>query len=108
MSKVTTAAVEIQDIDEMRRREGIDDVELREEVRRLQVGDVVKLTLLTGADKWLTVAVRITSKRGTKFHGELSAAPTSAALRQLAGASVAFTQSHIHSVLRRREPSSQA
>ena len=40
--------VEIENIEEMRRREGIDDVELRSEIRDLQVGDSVRLTLMTG------------------------------------------------------------
>ena len=38
--------VEIQDIEGMRRREGIDDVELREAIRGLRVGAFVNLTLL--------------------------------------------------------------
>ena len=33
--------VEIENIEEMRRREGIEDVELREEIRGLRVGDFV-------------------------------------------------------------------
>ena len=40
--------VQIENIEEMRRREGIDDVELRSEIRDLQVGDSVRLTLMTG------------------------------------------------------------
>jgi len=40
------STVEIEDIEGMRQREGIDDVELREAVARLVVGDLVRLTLL--------------------------------------------------------------
>src|SRR5205823_4193524 len=40
--------VAIENIEEMRRREGIDDVGLREEIDGLRVGDFVKLTFLTG------------------------------------------------------------
>jgi hypothetical protein len=41
--------VAIEDIEEMRRQEGIDDVELRKAIRGLHVGDSVKLTFLAGA-----------------------------------------------------------
>src|SRR5437764_1036180 len=40
--------VKIEDIEEMRQRQGIDDAELREAIRGLEVGDLVRLTLLTG------------------------------------------------------------
>ena len=71
------APLQIENIDEMRRREGIDDVALRDEIRGLKVGDFVKLTLLSG--------------------------PASAALSDLrAGAALAFTAAHIHSLLKRR------
>src|SRR5690349_15927073 len=40
--------VEIQDIEQMRQQEGIDDVELRGEVRQLRAGDYVRLTFLAG------------------------------------------------------------
>jgi len=40
--------VRIQDIEAMRRREGIDDVELRQEIPALGVRDFVHVTLLTG------------------------------------------------------------
>ena len=41
--------VPIENIEEMRLREGIDDTELRKEIRRLKVGDFVRLTMLTRA-----------------------------------------------------------
>src|SRR5439155_13109464 len=39
--------VEIENIEERRREVGIDDVVLREDIRGLAIGDLVKLTLLT-------------------------------------------------------------
>ena len=41
--------VRIENIEEMRLHEGIDDTELRKEIRALKVGDFVKLTLLARA-----------------------------------------------------------
>src|SRR5262245_46303721 len=59
---------EIQDVEQMRQRVGIDDVELRDEVRRLRVGDLVKLTFLAGAARAETLCVRSTSIRRGTFH----------------------------------------
>ena len=42
-------AIEIENMDELRRCEGIDDVELHEDIGRLRVGDHVRLTFLAGA-----------------------------------------------------------
>jgi hypothetical protein len=64
-------SVEIENIEELRRREGIVDVELREEICGLQIGDFVKVTLLTGARSCgETVSVRITGIRGNAFRGK--------------------------------------
>ena len=41
--------IEIENIEEMRLREGIVDVELRDQIRGLQIGDLVKVTLLAMA-----------------------------------------------------------
>jgi hypothetical protein len=93
--------VEIENIEEMRRREGIDDVELREEIRGLQVGDSVKLTFRPGlqAVAGETLLVRITRIRGDAFRGKLAGRPASAGLAQFrVGSPVAFTAAHIHSV----------
>jgi len=91
--------VEIENIEEIRRREGIDDVELRKDIRRLAVGDCVKLSLLTGATTFETVVVRITSIRGTAFRGKLAKQPVAKGLAQLrAGSSLSFTADHIHSI----------
>ena len=96
-------ALAIQDIEEMRRQEGIDDAELRVGIRALRAGDFVKVTLLTGAESFETLKVRITSIRGSTFRGKLAKRPTSACLKKLAAAPVVFTTAHIHSLLRRRE-----
>jgi hypothetical protein len=91
--------VEIEDIERRRLREGIDDVELREEIRGLQVGDVVKLTFLTGPTSFETLSVRITRITGSAFRGKLAARPASAGLSNLrVGSAVAFTAAHIHSL----------
>src|SRR5207248_1333804 len=39
---IMRTTIEIENIEEMRRQEGIDDVELRGEIRGLKVGDFVK------------------------------------------------------------------
>ena len=41
-------AVEIEDINTMRRQEGIEDASLRKEIRALAIGDLVNLTFLMG------------------------------------------------------------
>jgi hypothetical protein len=95
--------VEIQNIEDMRRREGIEDVELRQAIRGLRVGAFVRLTLVAGANGSAgeTVLVRITSIRGDAFRGKLASSPTSAGLAGLrAGLALAFTGAHIHSLPR--------
>ena len=66
--------VVIEDIEEMRRREGIDDVELRQAIRGLRAGDCVRLTALTGdrVPVGKPLLVRITSIRGTAFRGRIA------------------------------------
>jgi hypothetical protein len=90
--------VEIENIEEMRLREGIDDVELRENIRSLKIGDFVRLTVLTGATGE-TLLVKITSIRRDAFRGELAERPASARRSKLRlGSAVAFTTAHIHSL----------
>jgi hypothetical protein len=98
-------AVEIENIEEMRRQEGIDDDELREHIRRLAVGDLVRLTLLTGATRPETVTVRITDIDGMEFRGRLASQPRSAGLAKLRlGSRLVFTAAHIHSLAKGRPP----
>ncbi len=97
--------VEIENIEEMRRREGIDDVQLREAIRGLRIGDFVKLTFLTGATPGAgeTLPVRITCIREQGFRGKLVDGPASTRLAQLrAGSKVTFTRDHIHSITKQR------
>src|SRR5262249_30551321 len=93
-------SVEIEDIEEMRRREGIVDAELKKEILELHIGDIVKVTLLapnSGAGE--TVSVQITSFRGDAFRGKLTRAATAAGLSKLrAGSPITFTKAHIHSI----------
>ena len=93
--------IEIENIEGLRRREGIDDAELREEVRRLRVGDLVHLTFRMGTQSGAgeTLLVRITGIRGCAFRGKLIDGPASTDLSKLhAGSLVAFPTDHIHSL----------
>jgi len=91
--------VEIEDIEELRRQQGIDDVELRVGIRGLKAGDFVNLTFMNGTATSETLAVRITSIRGSVFRGKLAARPTSKGLSRLRiGSALIFTPTHIHSL----------
>ena len=96
-----TKHVEIEDIDGMRRRAGINDAELWAAIRALRFGDHVRLTFLGSAESHTaeTIRVRITRVRGNDFRGKVVDQPASRGLSGLnAGLAVAFTGSHIHSV----------
>jgi len=93
--------IEIENIEERRREVGIDDAELREQIRQLAVGDCVLLTLLKTtrvfADQ--TLRVRITSIRGSSLRGKVVGKPTRAGSpRPPPGTQLAFTTAHIHSI----------
>jgi hypothetical protein len=79
--------VEIENIEHMRRRQGIDDAELREQIRRLAIGDLVMLNFLNGATSCAreTLAIRITSMRGSVFCGKLAARPAADSGRKEGG-----------------------
>jgi hypothetical protein len=97
--------VAIENIEELRLRQGIDDVELREEIRGLRAGAFVKLTLLGRETRFPgeTVVVRITSIKGSAFRGKLARDPVAAALAHLhAGSPITFTAAHIHSLAKAR------
>ena len=94
-------AIEIENIDELRRREGIDDVELHEDINRLRVGDHVRLTFLAGATLRETLPVRITRIQAGQFRGRLAgrlARPELFGLRP--DSLVNFTAGQIHSIAR--------
>jgi hypothetical protein len=100
-------AIEIENIEEMRSREGIDDVELREAIRGLRVGDFVRLTILTGTIRPVghTVTVCLTHIRGDSFQGKLAERPAVAGLSKLrCGSLITFTRQHIHSLPDGRPP----
>jgi hypothetical protein len=95
--------IAIENIEEMRRREGVEDLELADQIRALAVGDTVKLTFLQGGRTFPgeVLSVRITSIKGSKFRGKLVDRPAAAGLAELhAGAAVTFTAANIHSVAR--------
>jgi hypothetical protein len=92
-------SIEIEKIDELRQREGIDDVELHEGIGRLQVGDHVRLTFLSGTSLRETLTVRITRIRAGEFRGRLVspvARPELLGLRS--DTLVTFAAGHIHSI----------
>ncbi len=100
-----TSLVQIEDIEAMRSREGIDDAELRDEISGLRVGQLVRLTFLASGKPSAgeTLSVRITRISRSGFCGKLAERPASAALAGIAvGTPVEFTAAHIHSVPVRR------
>jgi hypothetical protein len=93
--------VELENIEHLRRQQGINDIELRQEIRQLRVGDHVRITFLAIANPahGETVVARITSIRANQFRGRLTAGPsTLGPCRFQTGSLVVFTRNHIHSV----------
>jgi hypothetical protein len=91
--------IEIENIDELRRQEGIDDVELHADIGRLRVGDHVRLTFLSGVNLRETLPVRITSIQGRLFRGRLARPPAHPELLNLRPAAlVTFSAAQIHSI----------
>jgi hypothetical protein len=91
----------IENIEELRRRSGVDDPELREEIKQLEGGDVVRLTFLSDKDppSSETLSVRITSRRDMTFRGKLASKPHLVGLSGLRlGIPIVFTASDIHSI----------
>ena len=94
-------AIAIENIDELRRCNGIDDIELHEAIDRLRVGDHVFLTFLSRTNQRTSLPVRIRRIRAGRFRGRLAAPiarPEWLGLR--ANAFVAFTAGQIHSIAR--------
>ncbi len=95
------AAIDLENIDELRQSHGIDDVELHEAIARLRVGDHVFLTFLSGTHLRATLPVRITRIRAGQFRGRLVgtiARPELLGLRP--NILVTFTAAQIHSIAR--------
>jgi hypothetical protein len=94
--------VALENIEEMRRRQGIEDVELRQKIRGLARGDFVRLTFLSGQQepRAETLVIRITSVRGCTFRGKLAGAASAKTRSLRPGTTVVFTTDHIHSLLK--------
>ena len=99
-------SVEIENVDMVRPRHGLDDAKFREDVRGLRVGDLVKLTLLSTSASFggETLLVRITRVQDdAAFSGRLASSPTAACLAGVRlGATLAFTAAHIQSIPKKR------
>jgi hypothetical protein len=94
-------AILIEDIEAVRLREGIEDVQLAVQIRRLRVGDAVNLTFLPHAEAFpgILLVVRITSIAGLVFRGKLMHAPGRSRRPELRrGRSLTFTAAQIHSI----------
>lgn len=93
--------LDLEDIEALRLRQGIDDVELREEVRRLGPGDCVRLTFLGAARPNETLMVRVSRVNGADFQGKLlqKLSQEGQAGLQL-GETVCFRAVHVHSVVK--------
>ena len=92
--------LQVQDIEEMRRRAGIKDVELRQAIRVLRVGARQNYAPGRRAGcRWRDAAGPDHRHPGGASRGKLADRPTSAGLSGLRpGRALAFTGSHIHSV----------
>ena len=91
--------IQLENIEQLRQRAGIEDIELRKEIRELGVGKFVKLTLLTSPTTSESLLVRITSIRGDNFRGKLVNSPAAAGLSKLRdGSPIVFATDHIHSL----------
>jgi len=92
-------SVQIENIEQMRREAGIDDVELRAEILELKIGDHVRITFISESNSHETLLVRISRIQGTWFRGELAQRPELSALSKLEpGMEIAFSDAHIHSL----------
>jgi hypothetical protein len=91
----------IEDIEALRVREGIDDIELRDIVGHLVAGDCVRLTFLDNERPSHTLMVRITRAEGRSFRGRLIQCPSKGIPDGLRlGVMLDFRSNHIHSVVR--------
>ena len=94
------SVIEIENIEAMRLEQGIDDDQLRLEIRALRVGDFVRITLLSDKNPVGAGVVRLTQVRGNAFRGKLVKKPAALRTPRLrAGDVLVFTAAHIHSVV---------
>ena len=90
----------IENIDEARKREGIDDVVLRNEIIRLKAGDHVRLSVSSDGRQFEMLSVRITSLKGTAIRGKLLENPRSRSLGTLVvGSAMKFAAGQVHSIV---------
>ena len=90
----------IENIDEARKREGIDDVVLHDEIVRLKAGDHVRLSVSSDGKQFEMVSVRITSVKGSALRGKVLEKPRSRSLGTLiAGSAMTFKAGQVHSIV---------
>ena len=92
--------IHIENIEQMRRNRGIDDIQLGNGVRHLKAGCLVRLTFLPGGKPaGETLTVRVTRIVRGRYFGQLAQRAVSAGLAELRpGTPVTFTAAHIHSI----------
>src|SRR5258708_40025575 len=96
------SSIVFEDIEELRRREGIVDTALNSDIARLKPGSRVRLSLATDRNGFETVTVCITSNRPGALRGRLVKKPKAAALKGLdIGSLLTFQTGHIHSIIGR-------
>jgi hypothetical protein len=90
----------IENIDAARKREGIDDVVLHDEIIRLKAGDQVRLSVSADGKQYEMVSVRITSVKGLALRGKVTEKPRSRSLGTLVvGAAMTFVADQVHSIV---------
>lgn len=95
----SSCTISVENIEKMRQREGINDCELRDEISRLKVGDVVHITLLADRGTAEDVLIRITSINKLRFTGMLAKPAVNTRLQQSTdGMTLYFNADHIHSI----------
>jgi hypothetical protein len=95
-----------EEIQELRRRQGIVDAVLKVDIEQLQPGNKVKLSLQLDPNGFETVVVCITSIRESTLRGKLVKKPKGPGLRALdVGSFLRFQSSHIHSIVGRNNSS---
>lgn len=94
--------IRIENIDEMRRDQAIDDAELQAQIKALLPGNLVRLTFLPAAefDHGEMLLVRITSIRDRTYRGKIAQEPSSRLVDLRQGRLVRFASAHIHSVVK--------
>jgi hypothetical protein len=96
-------AMVLENIEEMRRRQGIVDAELGADIGRLRPGDCVRISFEISNHAYETLTVQLTSLRGDVLRGRLVKSPKSPSLKAfMAGSLIKFGPEHIHSIVGRQ------